>query len=477
MTAAQTDFSDRRAETSWRAAVAKVLKGADFDTLVTHSLDGIALQPLYPGAAGTSIGGIPQACEVVQRIDHPDPEAATRQIQDETANGAQGLILCFEGAATARGFGLSARSAGDFGPLLEGLDLNAVKLRLELPPFDEARVPFALLRHLAGYDYDVPHLAIDIGLDPLGDMARRGTSPCAWPELARRTSVSARKLRDGGLAGPLLRADGRPYHEAGASEAQELAAVLATGLAGLRALESDGWDLEAARDALSFGLAADTDAFLGLAKFRALRRLWAGVETVCGLEPKPIRLHVETAWRVLTRRDPWGNILRGTMGCVAAILGGADSVTVLPFTNALGLPDAAARRLARNTPLVLLEEANLRRMTDPAAGSGAFEALTGALCEQAWALLQEIEAMGGMAEALTSGRWQARLAATRAQRQQDIATGKSPIIGTNRFPNPGEVSPAVLMPPVPSDDHAAPSFPVLPSLRDAEPFESEASRP
>ena len=195
-----------------------------------------------------------------------------------------------------------------------------------------------------------------------------------------------------------------------------------------------GHGLDAARDALSFLLVADADEFLSVAKFRALRRLWARVEEACGLAPKPIRLHAETAWRMTTRRDPWVNLLRTTVAAFSAGIGGADAVTVLPFTTALGLPDAFARRLARNTQLILLEEANLWRVADPAAGAGGFEALTDALCEKAWALFQEIEREGGIVESLARGSLQARIAAVRAAREKAVATRKEPITGTSEFP-------------------------------------------
>src|SRR5208282_5869991 len=134
--------------------------------------------------------------------------------------------------------------------------------------------------------------------------------------------------------------------------------------------EAGGVSLDDARKMIDFRLAADADEFLTLAKFRALRRLWAGIEHACGVEAAPLRLHGETAWRMMTRRDPWVNLLRSTVAVFSAGLGGADSICVLPFTQALGLPDAFARRLARNTQLVLLEESNLGKVADPAAGSG-----------------------------------------------------------------------------------------------------------
>ncbi|MDQ4136084.1 MAG: methylmalonyl-CoA mutase family protein, partial [Pseudomonadota bacterium] len=267
-------------------------------------------------------------------------------------------------------------------------------------------------------------------------------------------------LAERGFAGRAFLADGRPYHEAGAGEAQELAAVLATGATYLRALEAGGHTLDAARRSLSFLLVADADEFLTVAKFRALRHLWARVETACGLEPIPIRLHAETAWRMTTCRDPWVNLLRTTMATFSAGIGGADAVTVLPFTAALGLPDAFARRLARNTQLILLEESNLWRVTDPAAGSGAFEALTDALCERAWSGFQEIEREGGLVPSLRAGALQGRIAQVREARERAVATRRDPITGTSEFPNLREEPVSVLMAfPAPVDRGAAPAPP------------------
>src|SRR5207237_2187551 len=128
--------------------------------------------------------------------------------------------------------------------------------------------------------------------------------------------------------------------------------------------------------------------------------LWARVEEACGLAPKPVFVSATTAWRMLTRRDPWVNLLRATVAVFSAGLGGADAITVLPFTAALGLPDRFARRLARNTQLILLEESNLAKVSDPGAGSGGIEDLTNHLCAAAWAQFQEIGNAGGVVSGL-----------------------------------------------------------------------------
>jgi methylmalonyl-CoA mutase len=172
-----------------------------------------------------------------------------------------------------------------------------------------------------------------------------------------------------------LVADGRPYHEAGASEAQELAAMLATLVAYLRACEAAGLRPRAAFAKIGLGLAADADMFLTIAKLRAARKLVARVAEACGASHAVDKLHLAatTSERMMARRDPWVNVLRTAVACAAAAFGGADAITVLPYTWAMGQPDAFARRIARNTHLVLQEESALGRVMDPGHGAWFIE--------------------------------------------------------------------------------------------------------
>jgi methylmalonyl-CoA mutase len=221
-------------------------------------------------------------------------------------------------------------------------------------------------------------------------------------------------------------------------------------------------------------LSADADQFLTMAKFRALRLLWARIEQSCGLTPKPIFVAAETAWRMLTQRDPYVNMLRATMATFSAGLGGANAITVLPHTLALGLPDPFARRAARNTQLVLLEESNLARVSDPAAGSGGIETLTQQLCEAAWSLFQETEKAGGAFAALEQGVLQRKIAATRAVREANTARRKEVLTGASEFPNLHEAEVAVLdAKPVVLAPYgeAKIRFDALPPMRLAAPFE------
>ena len=232
----------------------------------------------------------------------------------------------------------------------------------------------------------------------------------------------------------LVEADGRVYHNAGATEAQELGIMLASAIGYLRMFEAARQPLVYAAPHIGFSLAIDQDQFLGMAKIRALRRLWHRAQELCGIEPSDAAVHAETSWRMMTARDPETNILRGTIACFAAGAGGADSISVLPYTFAHGLPDAFARRVARNTQLVLAEESNVGYVADPALGSAAVEALTDGLCERAWAEMQRIEAEGGVLRSLSDGRIQARIVEARDRRAADLAAGGRAIVGTTLYP-------------------------------------------
>jgi methylmalonyl-CoA mutase len=432
----------------WLKLVEGVLKGADFQKkLVGRTHDGIAIEPLYPRAEQARRIARAEAgrWRISQRIDHPDPAAANAQALADLEGGADALTLVSRKAPAARGFGVRIDSLDDFDRAMSGVMLDLIHLRLDAG--GHGRQIAALTLALAERrGHRLSDLSIDFGLDPVGAMAAMGRMSASWDAVSRRMGDTLEHMAGRGVTGRVFLADGRVYHEAGASEAQELAAVLATGLSYLRGLEAHGHSLDAARSALSFLLVADADEFLTVAKFRALRRLWAQVEQASGLDPKPMRLHAETAWRMTTRRDPWVNMLRTTVAAFSAGIGGADAITVLPFTSALGLPDAFARRVARNTQLILLDEANLWRVADPAAGAGGFEALTDALCEKAWGLFQQIEREGGILESLKAGAIQGRIAAVRAQRDRAVATRKEPLTGTSEFPNIREADVTVLIP-------------------------------
>jgi methylmalonyl-CoA mutase len=460
----------------WRKLVDGVLKGAPFEKLVGKTYDGLRIEPIYPRAPGAApIAGRAAAApwQIMQRIDHPDAAQANAQALHDLENGASGLTLVFAGANGAHGFGLEP-TAEAVEKILDGIFIDA-GIALELQLGTQSRMAAI---HIAEYvkrkGPSASACDIRFGLDPIGACAVSGSSLYAWPEIVAAVTGAIKGLAGIGFKGRFAVADGRVIHDAGGSEVQELAFVLAAGVAYLRALESAGVALDDAQNMVYARLSADADQFLTMAKFRALRVLWARIEQACGLVPKPLFIAADTAWRMLTQRDPYVNILRATMATFSAGLAGANAITVLPHTLALGLPDAFARRVARNTQLVLLEESNLARVSDPAAGSGGIEKLTRQLCEAAWSLFQEIEKAGGVFGALEQNLIQRKVAATRAAREANIARRKEVLTGATEFPNLHEALVAVLdAKPValaPSGD-AKFKFDALSPMRLAAPFE------
>ena len=460
----------------WLKLVAAALKGASFEKLTNRTYDDLRIAPLYPRDAHAApiLGRAPgTAWEVSARVDHPDAAAASAEAVHEIVNGATGLSIAFASGIASHGYGIDP-SANALSRLLANVDV-ASGLGIELDAGGNgADVARALADVIESNGVAPAATRIRFGLDPIGTMAIAGGSARTWADTASFFTAAVADLKRSGFGGPLAAADARPIHDAGGSEAQELAFALAVATAYLRALEAAGLTLDEARALIFFRVAVDADQFLSIAKLRALRLLWARIEEACGLVPKPAFVSATTAWRMLTRRDPWVNLLRSTVAVFSAGLGGADAVTVLPFTAALGLPDRFARRLARNTQLILLEEANLAKVMDPAAGTGAMGDLTGQLCRAAWTLFQEIEAAGGVATALETGLIQRKVAQVRAVRESAVATRRDPLTGTSEFPDLAELPVAVLdvTPVTVPPTTAKVTFEALPRVRLAEPYES-----
>ncbi|MEU9748156.1 methylmalonyl-CoA mutase family protein [Streptomyces niveus] len=435
----------------WQGLVAGVLRksGRDVsgaaaeDALSTSLEDGLTTRPLYtaadaPGDAGmpgfapftrggTPGGPAPGGWDVRQRHARTDPARTNEAVLDDLANGTTSLWLAV-GAAGVPVSGLAEA--------LDGVYLDLAPIALDAG--DE--FPAACAELLRLYDErDVPRGEVrgTLGADPIGRLARTGDETPglqdAAAELAGRCHREYPELR-------ALVVDALPYHEAGGSAVQELGCSLAAGVAALRDLNLAGLSVEAACGQLEFRYAATADQFLTIAKLRAARRLWARVAEVSGAGPAGAaqRQHAVTSSVMMTRRDPWVNMLRTTVASLAAGVGGADSVTVLPFDHTLGLPDGFARRIARNTSTILIEESHLGRVIDPAGGSWYVERLTDDLAHAAWAWFQEIERAGGQRAALRDGLIAERLAATWATRSEKLARRREPVTGVSEFPQLAE---------------------------------------
>jgi methylmalonyl-CoA mutase len=283
------------------------------------------------------------------------------------------------------------------------------------------------------------------GADPIGTLAATGELPQgadrALADLAGLAVMAAGRY-------PGVRAvtvDVTPYAEAGASEGIELAAMLSTGAAYLRAMANAGLDADAAGSQLELVLGADPDVFTTVAKLRAARRVWSAMAGACGVDVTVAApaMSVRTLDRALSRRDPWVNLLRVTAAAFAAAVGGADSVITTPFDAELGEPGELGRRMARNTQLLLGEESGVGRVIDPAGGSWYVETLTEELAEEAWSLFRVLEGAGGLPAVLLDGTLATRIASVRDERLGQVATRRAPITGVSEFPLLDEQSPEV----------------------------------
>ena len=238
--------------------------------------------------------------------------------------------------------------------------------------------------------------------------------------------------------------DGTAVHDLGASDAQELGYTLAVGASRTSASSRPpgSTSTEAAR-LLEFRYAATDEQFPTIAKLRAARRLWDRVLELCDVDPQARgqRQHAVTSRPMMTKYDPWVNMLRTSVAPFAAGVGGADAVTVLPFDAPLGLPDAFGRRIARNTSSLLISESHVAKVTDPAGGAFAVEKLTDDLARAGWAELGAIEESGGVLAALADGSLTGRIEQVAAERHAQIARRTRPLTGLTEFPHLHETLP------------------------------------
>lgn len=403
------------------------------DALSTTLEDGLRTRPLYTARDSAPDPGLPGFAPFV-RGSRPEGTGASgwdvRPRHTALAGGSADAVLAdLENGGTSLWLvlGEGGIPVADLDRALDGVYLDLAPVVLDAGR-DTGRAAEALLRLYADRGTGAEAVRGNLGGDPLGYEARTGTAL----DFAPYAALAARCAEDY----PGLRAltvDALPYHEAGGSAAQELGASLATGVAYLRELTEAGLGVEQAAAQLEFRYAATADQFLTIAKLRAARRLWARVAEVCGA-PGAQPQHAVTSPVMMTRRDPWVNMLRTTVAALAAGVGGADAVTVLPFDHALGLPDAFARRIARNTSSILIEESHLARVVDPAGGSWYVERLTDELAGAAWEFFRSIERDGGQAAVLRSGRLRTDLATTWAARSKKLASRREPVTGVSEFP-------------------------------------------
>jgi methylmalonyl-CoA mutase len=436
----------------WEALVDGVLRktgrisddaplGTGVEKLVWSTPDGIRVRPLYTAddvaeLPATGVPGLqpfvrgPRAAgsggwDVRQRFAGRD----ARVVREAVLDGLEGGVTSVWLVAGAGGVPVSQLPSALDGVLL---DLAPVVLDAGADS-DGAANQFLELAADRGVAKDA--LRGNLGIDPLGLRARFGSGPDTGSILRMTAKVAGEY--------PNLRAlvvDGRPVHDAGGSDAQELGYLLSAGVAYLRtiinAATTPDIDIDRAARLVELRVVATADQFPTIAKMRAIRRLWARVLEACGAGERSMSpVHAVTSSTMFTRRDPYVNLLRGTVACFAAGVGGADSITVAPFDAAIGISTPFSRRIARNTQALLMEESHLARVIDPAGGSWYVESLTDGLANAAWRFFQEVEAEGGAAAVLESGYLAERIATVRSAHEKAVATRRVPITGVSEFPD------------------------------------------
>jgi methylmalonyl-CoA mutase len=440
----------------WRSAVAGVLsKSTRRDPaglgdqpehlLDTPTYDGFAIRPLYtvfdelpepplPGEwpylrGGDALRDVKSGWKVAEAFPAPGAEAgdANAAVLAALGEGVSALLIRV---------GESGVAPDQLAGLLAGVYLSMAPVILDAG----ANYPAAcdvMLSLVAQVEPDQrATLSIDLGADPL--TAALSDRPA--PPIEEVVAVASRAAGDRGVRA--ITVDGPAFHNLGANATWELAGSVAAAVAYLRVLTESGISVGEALRQISFRLAADDDQFMTLAKMRAVRQLWARVAEVVGdPEGGAAVVHAETSLPMMTQRDPWVNMLRCTLAAFGAGVGGADTVLVFPFDVAIpgGFPGTAAsfaRRIARNTQLLLLEESHVGRVLDPAGGSWFVEDLTEELAVQAWGHFQAIEARGGFIDARDYVADQ--VADIAARRADDIAHRRTAITGVNEFPNLAE---------------------------------------
>jgi len=449
MTLSISDTFDPSSEADWRAAVEKALTGKAHETLEKHGPEGLVVRPLYretdfatasdplghPGAPpfvrGANARRDPHLpWDIRQVFRHPDAKTTNGEILRDLQRGVSSLELKLD--CTGRS-GTSLCTVDDFATALSGVRSDIAPVALEHGGGTGTSAA-ALLALWAERQEDTKTLRLDFNIDPLGSLARLGLVEGGLDTAFRRLAALNDALSLRFPLANIIRIDARMVREAGSTLAQEIGASVASGIDTLRRLDRAGVPADRVVPRMIFCVATTANYGLEIAKLRALRMIWARCLEVLDVEPQPMKLQASTANLMLTRYDPWVNMLRSTAACFAAGVGGADIVTVTPFNAPVGMPDELGRRVARNTQIIAQEESHLGKVADPAGGAWFTETLTQELAEAGWAVFQEIEAEGGYGESLMADAFQARVAAQRASTARDVARRKVAVTGVSEFP-------------------------------------------
>jgi methylmalonyl-CoA mutase len=452
---------------AWEALAARELKGASPDSLVWQTLEGIAVKPLYTQA---DVQGLPQMGElpgiapftrgvratmyagrpwtIRQYAGFSTAEESNAFYRKALAGGQQGVSVAFD-LATHRGYdsdhprvlgdvgkaGVAIDSVEDMKILFDGIPLEKISVSMTM---NGAVIPVLASFIVAGEEQGVAraHLSGTIQNDILKEFMVRNTyiyppepSMRIVADIIEYTAKEMPKFNSISISG---------YHmqEAGANLVQELAFTLADGKEYVRTAIARGMDVDDFAGRLSFFFAIGMNFFMEVAKLRAARMLWHRIMAGFGAKKASslmLRTHCQTSGVSLQEQDPYNNVIRTAYEAMAAVLGGTQSLHTNALDEAIALPTEFAARIARNTQLVLQEETGITHVVDPLAGSYYVESLTAQLAEEAWKLIEEVEAMGGMTKAVATGMPKLRIEESAAKRQAMIDRGEEVIVGVNKY--------------------------------------------
>lgn len=450
----------------WIDLATKELKGRSPDELVRETPENIAIKPLYtaddlPASAQAEMPGIAPFTRGVKATMYAGRPWTIRQYagfstaeesnafyRKNLAAGQKGLSVAFD-LATHRGYDSDhPRVTGDVGKAGVAIDsVEDMKILFDGIPLDEmsvsmtmngAVIPVLAMFIVAGEEQGVSRdkLSGTIQNDILKEFMVRNTyiyppepSMRIIADIIQYTAAEMPKYNSISISG---------YHiqEAGSTLSQELAYTLADGMEYVRAAMNKGLDIDAFAGRLSFFFCIGMDFFMEAAKLRAARQLWSRIMTDFGAQSersKMLRTHCQTSGVSLTEQDPYNNVVRTAFEAMSAVLGGTQSLHTNSFDEAIALPTETSARIARNTQLILQHETGVTRVVDPLGGSYYVEALTKQLADEAWSMIQEIEAMGGMTKAVEAGLPKMRIEEAAARRQARVDKAEDVIVGVNRY--------------------------------------------
>ena len=413
-------------EDAWRALVAKTLGDKPFESLAKATVEGLPIAPLYAASDRGPIFPSRPFCvdrpwDLRTLSAHPDPVRLNHELLADLNGGAASVIVSGHASASAL-----------------SVALKDVILELASVGLDAGFLGPQAAEALNGVAKASPAAKLNLNLDPISSFAEAGESPGPVAGHLEAAATVAARLGQTYPEAQLFLASGRFAHESGGGEALEIAVSATAAIVYAKSLVAAGLTVADAFSRITLSLAADADYFVTIAKFRAARVVFARIAGASGAAPSA-RIEARSSRRMLTAQDPWTNMIRLTVAGFGAAVGGADAVVLGTFSDALGQPTAMARRQSRNSQLVLMEEANIGKVADPAAGSGYIESLTDQFARAAWDRLQLIEVSGSLIAALQSG-----LIAREIQTAVEMR-GEPKIVGVTVFP-PTDAAPAAVEP-------------------------------